>query len=202
MTTEAHSGPEPFLPDEEAEDDEWLRQAMTKRRVPRLTLLLAFVATVAIAFMAGVLVEKNYFTGSSTGGAGGGAAGRFSRFFGRGATGSTGASGSDRLAAAGVTVGQVKVINGKSFYVTDTSGNTLKVVLTPSSTLTAEKTVGYQTLHPGDTVTVRGQATSGTIRATSIAIGSGSGGAGLGGFLGGLGGGGTGGGAANGGSSG
>ena len=72
------------------------------------------------------------------------------------------------------------MINGNSFYVTDSSGNTVKVVLSKSSTLTAEKKVGYKTLHPGDTVTIRGPVTGGTVHATSISIGGAGGG--FGGF--------------------
>ena len=183
MTTEAHPAPEPYLPAEDA-DDEWLREAVARRRLPRLTVALAAVAVAAIAFMAGVLIEKNYFAGSSASAAGGagGAAARLARFFGRGGgAAGGGATGGSGFAAAGITVGQVKVINGSSFYVTDTSGNTLKVVLTKASTLTAQKNVGYKTLRPGDTVTVRGQTTGGTVRATTIAIGT-VGAGGFGGF--------------------
>jgi hypothetical protein len=184
MTTDAHASPdEPFAP--EVDDDEWLRASLTApaRRWPRLTMALAACAVAAVAFMSGVLIEKNYFAGSGSGSGAAGGAGRFAGLFGRaatgtGATGSTGASGA---LASGVTVGQVKVINGKTFYVTDTSGNTVKVALTGSSRLTAEKQVKVTELRPGDTVTVRGAAgTNGTIKATTVAIGTAGGG--FGGF--------------------
>lgn len=91
-------------------------------------------------------------------------------------------------AAAAAALFLTGVINGSSFYVTDTSGNTVKVVLTKASTLTAQKTVGYKTLRPGDTVTVRGRATGGVVHATSIAIGTAGAGGGFGARFGGLGG--------------
>jgi hypothetical protein len=172
MTTETHPSPEPFVPADD--DDEWLRESLgSTRRWPRLTLALAAAAVAAIAFMAGVLIEKNYFAGSGTGGSGtAGFAGRFAGRFGVGATGATGS-----LTASGVTIGQVKVINGKTFYVTDTSGNTVKVAVTASSHLTAQKAVKIQDLHPGDTVTVRGVAgADGTINAANVAIGTSGGG--------------------------
>ncbi len=179
MTTDAHASPEPLAPGDD--DDEWLRESLLApaRRWPRLTMALAAAAVAAIAFMSGVLIEKNYFAGSASSGAGAGAAGRFAGLFGRGSagTGSAGTgsagTGSGAQLAAGVTVGQVKVINGKTFYVTDTSGNTVKVALTGASRLTAEKQVKVQDLHPGDTVTVRGVAgAGGTIQATTVAIGT------------------------------
>jgi hypothetical protein len=180
--SETHASPEPFVPADD--DDQWLRESLAPaRRWPRLTLALAAGAVAAIAFMAGVLIEKNYFAGSGSG-SGTAASGGFRRF-GGGAAGAAGASGS--LASAGITIGTVKVIKGKTFYVTDTSGNTVKVVLTASSRLTAQKQVKAQALLPGDTVTVRGAAgAGGTIQATSVAIGTSGGG--FGGFGGGAGG--------------
>jgi hypothetical protein len=180
MTTDVHASPESLAPGED--DDEWLRESLApKRRWPRLTMALAATAVAAIAFMAGVLIEKNYFASSgSSSAAAGGAAGRFAGLFGRGAAGA-GATGASGALAAGVTIGQVKVINGKTFYVTDSSGNTVKVAVTASSRLTAQKQVKIQDLHPGDTVTVRWVAgAGGTIQATTVAIGTAGGG--FGGF--------------------
>jgi hypothetical protein len=176
MTTETNASPERFLPED---DDEWLRESLApRRRWPRLTLVLAAAAVAAIAFMAGVLIEKNYFAGSSSGGAATGGGG-FRRFAGLSGAGTTGASGSQLVSS--VTIGQVKVINGKTIYVTDTTGNTVKVVLTASSRLTAQQQVKIKALHPGDTVTVRGAAgAGGTIQATTVAIGTSGGG--FGGF--------------------
>jgi hypothetical protein len=190
--TETHASPEPFAPEDD--DDRWFRESLmpAARRWPRLTLALGAAAVAAIAFMSGVLIEKNYFAGSSSGSGGGAAAaGGFRRFGGGGGAGRAGVTGaSGSLASAGITIGTVKVINGRTFYVTDSSGNTVKVVLTASSRLTAQKQVKAQALLPGDTVTVRGAAgAGGAIQAATVSIGAAGGGFGGGGGASGFGGG-------------
>ncbi len=98
---------------------------------------------------------------SSSGGTSGGATG-----FGGGA-GATGFGGF----GGGATVGTVTLIKGSTLYVTDSSGNTVKVQTSPSSTVTKTVSGSIKTLLPGQTVTVLGTAAkNGTITARSISV--------------------------------
>ena len=87
-------------------------------------------------------------------------------------------------------------MNGKTLYVTDTSGNTVKVKLSPSTKITKTQSVGRKAIRPGDTIIVTGaQGSGGTTTAASVTDsgnrtsasgrsglgGSGSGGSGSGG---------------------
>ena len=66
------------------------------------------------------------------------------------------------------TVGQVKLIDGTNVYVTDTSGNTVKVATT-GSTISKSAPGTVTDLAIGDTVIVRGATGSdGTVTATAI----------------------------------
>jgi hypothetical protein len=84
-------------------------------------------------------------------GAGGG-------FGGGGGAGGFGGGGFAGGAGGGVTSGTVKLIKGTSLYVTDTSGNTVKVALTGSSAVTKTETTTIAGIHPGDTVLAIGTA--------------------------------------------
>jgi hypothetical protein len=171
-----------------------------RSRVNIATAGLAVIVLAAGAFYAGVSVEKSHAKSSTSGNL----AAAFSRFAGaRGGaggtrgTGATGATGTGTgtaaggAAGAGVTVGQVKLVDGKNVYVTDTSGGITKVVTNSSSTITVTQSGSVSEVKPGDTVIVRGAVgADGSVTATSLTD-SGAGGA-AGGF-GGFGGSGTGG---------
>jgi hypothetical protein len=55
----------------------------------------------------------------------------------------------------------VSSVKGKTIYVTDTSGNTVKVKVTPSTTITKNQTVSRHAIRPGDTIIVTGGSGSG-----------------------------------------
>jgi hypothetical protein len=181
----------------------------------RSAALIAAI-TCAAGFYAGVRVEKGQVSGSSasgsslasalaaarggtsssgTAGARGasGAAGALGALFGRG-----GAGGG---ACGGTSFGTISSVNGKSLFVTTASGNVVKVKLSSATKISKSLNVKRSSLHPGDTVVIRGLTNSkGTITASSVSD-SGSGGAGGFGALGGAGAGsgaGTGGGAGSG----
>ena len=79
------------------------------------------------------------------------------------------------------------LIKGTTLYVTDTSGNTVKVTTSAASTVTKTVATNVKSIRPGQTVVVRGtQQKNGNITAESITIG------GTGGGFGGFGGGGGG----------
>jgi hypothetical protein len=109
---------------------------------------------------------------------------------GAGAAGARGASGfAGRFgggaggAGANASFGTVSSVDGSTIYLTDPTGNTVKVTLSSSTKLTKSLSVSKHSLHPGDAIVVQGVKNSGgTIVATSVsdqgarATGSGSGG--------------------------
>ncbi len=153
------------------------------------------VILAAVGFYAGVRVEKNQLsnststsafsaltagTGAAAGsGTGSGAAGR------AGAAGS-GAGASARAAAGGgagfrglfggaggaggtATLGTVSNISKNSLYITETSGNTVKVTLSSATKVTKNVTVGKKAVRPGDLVAVSGaKGSDGTVSATTV----------------------------------
>jgi hypothetical protein len=195
---------------ETAEDrDEWFEEPETLPRRPRRRLLtplpiaLLCVLLTACGFIGGVLVEKGQGSSGGSGGAGGSAlASRFAALRSGAAGGSTGsaastgaatgtgsgASGTPRTgsgsgAGAGATIGQVAFVQGSTLYVTNTSGNTVKVKTSPASTVTKTVSGTVHAIRPGEQVVISGaSATNGTVTAESIRVGGGGGG--LGGLFG------------------
>ena len=110
-------------------------------------------------------------------GGGGGAAGRAGGAAATGAATGTGSGG----ALAGATFGQIKLIDGANIYVTDQTGNIVKVATTPQSQITLTTTGTARDVKPGDTVVVTGPTgADGTVDATAVRD-QGAGVAGLGG---------------------
>ena len=158
----------------------------------RSAILLALVVGVT-GFYVGVRVEKGQLSSSSSTGlslpsslpllAGSGASSR-------GATGTSSGSrsslsGLGAFGGGGTSIGTVSNINGKTIYISDTSGNTVKVRLSSASKITKSLTVGKKAVRPGDSVVIRGaKSSNGTLSATSISdsgastTGSGSSGSG------------------------
>jgi hypothetical protein len=135
--------------------DELPRRPRRKLATP-LTATLAAVLIAALGFIGGVQVQKSSASGT---GARGSAAG-FSR-----AGGFTpgGAGSSD------ATVGTVANVNGKTLYVTDSSGATVRVKTTSNSKVSRTAVSKVGEVHPGDTVIVQGtKSSSGTVKATSV----------------------------------
>jgi hypothetical protein len=179
-----YSAPYPagLVPSTEEEDD-WEDEApiTPRQRLPWLTKLLAVLLVAAAAFAGGIFAQrvwgKTTGTGAAASGAGGGS------FVGR----SAGASGQNGARAAqlggaggGVTVGQVSYVKGRTLYVTDTGGNTVKVTVPKGIRLTKSVSTGLNGVRPGDDVVVRGrQAADGAVTASSVSVG------GAGGFFGG-----------------
>jgi hypothetical protein len=166
-----------------------------RRFFNRRSAALAAVITCATGFYAGIRVEKGQLsstasaatttaTGAATGArtglaaGGAGAAGGFAaRFGGAGGAGASGVGGTASL-------GTISSVNGNTIYLTDTTGNTVKVTLSSSTQLTKSQGVSKSALHPGDSVVIQGvKNSSGTVVATSVsdsgarttASGSGSG---------------------------
>ena len=65
--------------------------------------------------------------------------------------------------------GTVSSVNGNTLYVTDSSGNTIKVSLSSSTKVTKSEKVGKASVNPGDAVVVQGvKSANGTITAGSV----------------------------------
>ena len=172
------------------EHDEWDEQeeaplalpARPRRHVngPVTAVLLALLVG-AICFYVGIRVEKSQLpstagtsgtgtgsrlaaalaargTGAGTGaGAGGGGAG-LARAFGAGGGGGGNSS-----------FGTISAVNGKTLFLTDVSGNTVKVAVSSATTITKSLGVSARSVHPGDTVVVSGlKGSNGTISATTV----------------------------------
>ena len=162
--------------------DEYETEALPlprRRRLPLLTALLALAVVAGGAFIGGVEVQKH--EGGTSAGGNGGAAAAIAARFGRGgatsttgtSTTATGASGRGGFAGGGATVGTVEAIKGSTLYVTDSSGNTVKVTTSAASNVTKTVDATVKGINPGDTVVVRGtQASDGTIAAQTISVGT------------------------------
>jgi hypothetical protein len=162
--------------------------------VNRYSVGLVVVLVGAGCFYGGVRVEKSQ-VGTSASGAGGlasrfaaasagptsasagtGASGRRSERGGGfgGASGATGFTGAPGVAGgatgAGGTEGTIASINRDTLYITEASGNTVKVTLSSATTLTKTVAVTKRSLYPGDTVSVTGASgTDGGVSATAVA---------------------------------
>jgi hypothetical protein len=154
----------------------------------RRSAALVALITCAAGFYAGVRVEKGQVSGSSatlrlpatagaaTGtaasrtGASGAARGTSSAAGSR-AGGFSGFAGGARGGFAGgnASVGTVASVNGRTLVLTETSGNTVKVRLSPSTKITKNQSVSRTAVRPGDTIIVQGAANSqGTTVAASV----------------------------------
>ncbi len=146
---------------------------------PASALLLALV-TGAIGFYIGIRVERGQVSSSSA--ASSGLASLASRFAAaRGSSGSTsgksgtastggfpGFAGGAGPGGGGIS-GTVANVNGKTIYVTETGGNTVKVKLSSATKLTKAESVSRSKINPGDRVVVSGvTGTGGAVSATSL----------------------------------
>jgi hypothetical protein len=159
-------------------DDDLDTEALPIRRRPRLSALTAVLALAAVAagaFMGGVEIQK-HSGASSTASAGTGgtgfAAARAARSGRSAQSGGVPAAGAFRGAAGNATVGLVTLIKGTTLYVTDLSGNTVKVTTTRGLQVSKTVTTTVRGIHPGDSVVVRGtKQKNGSYKATSVTIG-------------------------------
>jgi hypothetical protein len=141
----------------------------------------------AIGFYSGVRVEKGQVSGTAGSAAGSGrtpAAG--TRAGAAGAAGFRGLAAGGGAGVAGLgggagpgggggpgggnsSFGTVSTITGKTLYVTDASGNTIKVNLSSATKITKSLGVAKSAVRPGDTVVVQGlKGSGGSVQATSV----------------------------------
>lgn len=159
---------------ETQEHDTVMASARPRRRIFGRSgaVLLALVLGVG-GFYAGIRVEKGQLSGStstsrslpslaSAAGAGGGS----SRTTGTSRSGFPGAGG---FGGGNTSIGTVSSVKGKTIYMTDTSGNTVKVTLSSVTKITKSLHVARKAVRPGDSVVIQGaKSSNGTVRATSV----------------------------------
>jgi hypothetical protein len=196
------------------QEDRWAQEPLhelpprpRRRLFTPIPVALCGVLLLACGFIGGVLVEKGETSSSS----GSGAAGLASRFAalrgaagagstasgsgiggtGGGAGGSVGGGFAGRLrglsGASGATIGEVSYISGSTLYVTDFEGATVKVKLSPASSITKTVKAGVHSIHPGEMVVIRGaKGSGGAVSAESVSVSAaGATGGGLGALFGG-----------------
>jgi hypothetical protein len=165
-------------PDTGGDEREWEDEPgqLPPRRVRRWRVLspttgvLFAVLLAALGFIAGALVERTK-AGSASGQ--GGSAGRAGAGFG-GRTPGGGAL------PPGAVVGQVANLSGRTIYLTDAQGNTVKVRVPKGATVTRTSSAGFSSIPPGDAVVVQGATagngtvTAGSVRATAASLSAGS----------------------------
>jgi hypothetical protein len=172
----------PYEPGEE----EWGREEQDTLALPRRprrqlfnrrsATLIALIVGV-IGFYAGVRVEKGQLSSSSSTGlslppslataARGGATSRGAT--GTGSASRSGFPGPGAFGGGGTSIGTVSSVNGKTIYISDSSGNTVKVKLSSATKLTKSLAVRKKAVRPGDSVLIQGARNSnGTLSATSI----------------------------------
>ncbi len=167
--------------------DGWAEEATELPPRPRRRLLtpvplaLAAVLLTACGFIGGVLVEKGEGSPSSSSGSSAGLASRFAalRSASAGATSGGSAAGAARFAggAGRPTAGTVAYLDGKTLYVTNAEGNTVRVETSPATSVTKSVKGEVSAIHPGETVTVSGPTSSdGAVTAEAITVGSAGGG--------------------------
>ena len=168
--------------DEEIDGDEGrddglaaeLAKAAPRRWWNRGTLGLGVLALLLGGFLSGVLVQKNYGTGTAASGASTGfnglnrGTGGYPGFAAGGGPGAAGGTPTASAAAADTT-GTVKLVDGSTIYVQTASGTLVTIKTTGKTTVrTATKGV-LKDVKAGDTVTVQGGAgADGTVTATAV----------------------------------
>jgi hypothetical protein len=179
-------------------ENEWLEEPEQTPRRPRRRLLapvpvtLLVVLLLAGAFFAGVEVEKGQTSSGTSAGLPAGLSALRSRL-GTGGAASSGSSSSTRgssgggfagaggfsgagggsFPGGGATTGEVSFASGNTLYVTSSEGNTVKVSAPAGTKVSKTVSTNLNSIHPGDTVVVRGtQNKNGSVSASSISISS------------------------------
>jgi Domain of unknown function (DUF5666) len=170
MTAISYDDPDqPWKPDPAGESATAPPPGRGRRQLfNRRTAALAALITCAGGFYAGINVEKGQLAGASTTSAPG--AGARSGATAGGPSAARGGFAARFGGGAGnASIGTVSSVNGKTVYITDTSGNTVKVTLSSATKVTKSEPVRRSSVHPGDAVVIQGVKNSnGTISASSV----------------------------------
>jgi hypothetical protein len=165
------------------EHEAWPEQATKKglRASWPMTVLVALLLVIGGVGLGSYLQRSHSTTTAATGRAG---------FAGFAGLGGAGAAAGGAAASTDVTSGTVTDIIGNTVYVTNSSGNLVKVTVSSTTTVDRNAASSISALKPGDTVTVQGPTQkNGSVSAASISATAK--GVTVGGFGGGFGGGGA-----------
>lgn len=162
---------DPLAVHPEDPDDEWdSAPAPRGIRLHALTAGLVGIALLAGGFWAGAVADHHHNGSSSTNSLGALA----SRFAAARAAGGLGGAGGATATSGGLTSGIVTEVQGDTLYVTDASGNLIKVQVGSSATVTRTSSTPLSGLQVGDNVVVVGsKGSNGTLSATSVRAASG-----------------------------
>jgi hypothetical protein len=171
------------IPYEHRDEEEWdhytdqdvddqLPGRQRRRFFTRGSAALVALMIGAIGFYAGVHVEKAH-TSSSTGSGSSlpsaAAVGALSRGGASGSASRDGLPGLGAFGGANASIGTVSSVDRHTIYITDSSGNMVKVKLSSATKITKSLTVARSAVHPGDSVLIQGvKSSGGTLTATSI----------------------------------
>jgi hypothetical protein len=146
-----------------------------KKGLPRITVILGVGLLAAATFLAGIEAQKQWGGSGSNG-----ASGRLAALgaAANGGTARTGAGGAQSGAGnffarrgGGFTSGTVKLVQGSTIYVTTADGNTVKVTVPSSATISKSVTTKVSSIKPGDTVTAVGTTSNGVVKAATVRVG-------------------------------
>jgi hypothetical protein len=147
-------------------EEDWPSQVAkpgVRLRLPTAILCALFLA--AAGLWGGSVLQKKEGGSTATGGLSAGARSALSRL-----AGSNASTGSPFGSGANATTGTVTDIIGNTLYVTNASGNLVRVKLSSSATVTRNATSSLSGLKPGDTVTIQGTTpVDGSMTASSVA---------------------------------
>jgi|HubBroStandDraft_1064217.scaffolds.fasta_scaffold304061_1 hypothetical protein len=152
-----------------ADDDEW------PERGPRQGVRMSVPTVVGLALLialggiwGGAALQRSHGTSSGTSTGASALASLFRSRAGAAGFGGTG-TGAGATALAGVTTGTVTEVSGSTLYVTNASGDLVKVTVAPTVTVDRNAASSLGALQVGDTVVVEGaKASDGTVTATSV----------------------------------
>jgi hypothetical protein len=141
-----------------------------RRFFNRKTAALGVVVACAAGFLAGIEIEKSQVSGTAiaatapAGNAASAATGTGARpGFGLGGGGAGGGGG------GAASFGTVSSVNGNTIYLTEASGNTVKVTVSSATKITKSQSASKSSLHPGDAVVIQGATgKNGTVAAASV----------------------------------
>lgn len=161
-----------------------------RKGLPKITVILGVGLLAAATFLAGIEAQKQWGGSGSSGGTG--RFGAFAAANGAARTGANGANGAQGAQGAaggffgrrggGFTTGTVKLVQGSTIFVTTSDGNTVKVTVPSSATISKSVTEKVSGIHPGDTVTAIGTTSNGVVKAATVRVGDVGGPGGIGGF--------------------
>jgi uncharacterized protein (UPF0333 family) len=137
---------EPVEPAEEWVADDADLITARRKRLSAFSRLLIAALVAAVGFLGGVLAQKDHDK-TLVAASGGSTPTTRAR---------TAGTAPATNAAANGAVGQVKLVDGNTIYLTDFSGNTITVTTSASSTYTKQQTASLHDVQPGDTLVVRG----------------------------------------------